>query len=107
MIVAGLNTPGDYAAEPLVSAFAYLHDRAIVAEMGLAAGIPASDNATRGITAADALNFNQAFRSPDGKSYAAGKQTELVMALALPGVVPDGPGRRAVLQTLADDIVLR
>ena len=97
------------APAALSSAFSYLHDRTMVAEMGSSLGLPG--NATRGISPEDARNFNSAFLRIENSTgegsakYGSGFQTEQILALALDGVVPE-QHRSAVLAGLVDDITM-
>ena len=87
----------------LISSFAFLHDVDILLNMSQVLGKTSDTTMYSAFYEQLTAEFHRVFYSNDSKYYADGMQAAQVLALALPGVVPDSL-RPAVVDYLATNI---
>lgn len=95
--------PHSMTNKHLISSFAFLHDVYLLINMSQALGKQEETNTYSTLYQNLVEEFNQVFFSTSMNFYADGMQAAQVLALALPGVVPDNV-REVVLNQLVNDI---
>ena len=95
--------PNNRTNESLTSSFAFLHDINILINMSTILGKPDDTTFYSALYKQLAEEFHRVFFNAARNFYAEGMQAAQVLALALPGVVPDNL-RSAVVDYLATDI---